>query len=475
MVGFYLLALGVAAGLLWIPYGEWMVGGRIHPRLTIFCVAGAGIILWSIFPRPDRFEEPGPVLEPERHSRLFTELRAVASAVNQTMPAEVYLIPDVNAWVAQRGGMMGFGSRRVMGLGLPLLLTLRVDQLRAVLAHEFGHFDKGDTMLGPWLYKTRAAIGRTLQGLQKYSGLLQAPFQWYGMMFLRVSHAVSRRQELSADELACRHYGADALIGGLRTIHGTAVAFSEYMNVIVSPVLQSRHRPPLAEGFSRFLHAKPVAKGIEELLQREVSEGEGNPYDTHPPLRERVEAAERYPAHPVPEDPAPAISLLEEPQKMENRLIQEMTGLSARWVDELVPVSWEEVGVKVYINGWKDFISPHKEILERMRAGSLPKVIQDFDRLADDLRRTAKRHLPPEEMRSYAHAVLGAALAVALHAQGWEIVARPECKHSMTRGDLEIRPFAWIAELMERKRTPQAWWEACKEAGILDTCLFPAS
>jgi len=69
------------------------------------------------------------------------------------MPAEVYLIAEANAWVIDRGGIMGCGSRRVMGLGLPLLQVLSVYQLRAVLAHEFGHFHGGDTKLGPWVYK----------------------------------------------------------------------------------------------------------------------------------------------------------------------------------------------------------------------------------------------------------------------------------------------------------------------------------
>jgi len=55
------------------------------------------------------------------------------------MPKEVYLIADVNASVAQRGGILGVGSRRVVGLGLPLTRILSVAQLRAVLAHEFGH------------------------------------------------------------------------------------------------------------------------------------------------------------------------------------------------------------------------------------------------------------------------------------------------------------------------------------------------
>jgi heat shock protein HtpX len=56
-----------------------------------------------------------------------------------------------------------------MGLGLSLLQTLSVSQFRAVLAHEFGHFHAGDTKLGPWIYRTRAAIGRTLDGLARYN------------------------------------------------------------------------------------------------------------------------------------------------------------------------------------------------------------------------------------------------------------------------------------------------------------------
>jgi Zn-dependent protease with chaperone function len=57
----------------------------------------------------------------------------------------------------------------VMGLGLPLLQTLTVSQFRAVMAHEFGHYYGGDTKLGPWVYKTRAAIVRTLLGISQHS------------------------------------------------------------------------------------------------------------------------------------------------------------------------------------------------------------------------------------------------------------------------------------------------------------------
>ena len=91
-------------------------------------------------------------------------LRDVAAKTEQEMPTEVFLLPEVNAWVAERGGLVGIGSRRVMGIGLPLMETLTVAQLCAVLAHEFGHYYGGDTSLGPWLYATHRRDDRRTHG-----------------------------------------------------------------------------------------------------------------------------------------------------------------------------------------------------------------------------------------------------------------------------------------------------------------------
>ena len=169
----------------------------------------------------------------------------MASSTEQTMPAHVYLVNDVNAFVTQRGGVMGFGSRRVMGIGLPLMQALTVQELKAVLAHEFGHYHAGDVSIGPWIYKTRAAIGRTIHQLGE--GSLQKIFIAYGNLFLRVTHAVSRRQEFIADEVAANAAGAGAMASALRKVHGAAVAFQRYWRAEVSPVLNSaicRRWPP---------------------------------------------------------------------------------------------------------------------------------------------------------------------------------------------------------------------------------------
>lgn len=110
-------------------------------------------------PRPDRFVPPGPRVDPSAYPRLVTIIRDIAARLGQALPSEVFLLNEVNAWVTHRGGVTGIGSQRVMGIGLPLLQTLTVGELRAVLAHEFGHYSSVDVKLGPWIYKTRAAIG----------------------------------------------------------------------------------------------------------------------------------------------------------------------------------------------------------------------------------------------------------------------------------------------------------------------------
>ena len=72
MVGFYAFSLAIAFGLLWVPYAEYVYLDRVDGRLAIFCVIGAGTILWALVPRIDKFEAPGPRLTPANAPYVFT-------------------------------------------------------------------------------------------------------------------------------------------------------------------------------------------------------------------------------------------------------------------------------------------------------------------------------------------------------------------------------------------------------------------
>ena len=222
MIGFYVLALAVSLGLLAASYLS-LASGHIYVRLIIFAVVTAGVILWSIVPRFDKFNAPGPRLTAATQPELFDVVRGVAAATGEAMPSEVYLVPDVNAYVMHRGGIAGIGSRRVMGLGLPLLQTLTVSQLRAVVAHEFGHYAGGDLKLGAFVYRTRAAMSRTIVNLARSgSGWTHKPFLLYGNLFMRVTQAIARAQEIAADRMAVRVAGAGSQAEALRAVHGAS-------------------------------------------------------------------------------------------------------------------------------------------------------------------------------------------------------------------------------------------------------------
>lgn len=305
-IGFYAMAVGIAFGLLWLVYAQVAYAERISVKLTVVAVFGAGAILWSVLPRWDSFTPPGPKLDKRAQPRLFRAIEDIARKTGQAPPAEVYMVSDVNAFVAQRGGIMGFGSKRIMGLGLPLMQVLTKREFEAVLAHEFGHFHGGDTRLGPFIYKTRFAIERTISNLAGAGSLLHLPFLWYGKLFLRLTLAISRAQEYAADALAARTVGAAALAGGLKKLPGASIAFGPYFDQEMVPALEAGVRPPLSGGFARFIESDGIAPVMEKVTNEALTSDEDDPYDTHPRLPARLAALQGQPDGTPCDGPRPS-------------------------------------------------------------------------------------------------------------------------------------------------------------------------
>jgi Zn-dependent protease with chaperone function len=452
-IGFYGLALGISGGLLLIAWLLWVNGQHVN-RVTAFCVIGAGVILWSIIPRPERFQSPGPALEAASNPRLFKELNDVASKVGEPMPHEVYLVPDVNAGVRERGGFMGFRGRRVMLLGLPLLQVLTISEMRAVLAHEFGHYHGGDTRLAPWIYKTREAIIRTVQHLSSSGSVLHLPFVWYGKLFLRVTQAISRHQEFAADTLAARTVGARPLTTGLRTIFGAALAYHNYFLEEVVPVLGAGFVPPLAEGFSQFLREPRVADAVDKATQEEMTKPKTDPYDSHPSLPDRLKALEGLPPGPEPANEPPALSLLDNASGAEMPLA---VGLMKPGTPALRPVLWRDVGIEVQVPYWEARVRREAQVLAGQTVADIPRLMPPGNS-ATESRRTRL-------------VTVGAALAVALAGSGWTIESQPGAARALRRGGENLEPFGVIDDLASGKLTAEGWQERAKALGIANLRL----
>jgi Zn-dependent protease with chaperone function len=455
MVAFYVLAVAVAGGLLWIAYYEVTSARRVAARLVLFCVVGAGSILWAILPRRDRFEAPGPLLAAREQPDLFALIRDTARATEQAEPDEVYLTNDVNAFVSQRGGVMGAGARRVMGLGLPLMQALNVDEFKAVLTHEFGHYHAGDVALGPWLYKTQAAIARTIAQLS--GSVLRFVFIPFAALFFRVTHAVSRRQEFIADELAATVVGPDAMAGGLRKVNAAALAYQSYWYAELVPVLQAGYRPPVASGFRQYAASPRLGRLFEAMAAEHETAATTAPYDTHPSLGERVAALRRHPPRAV-QDQRPATALLADLDTCEKQLFERLSDDFAG----LKPVTWPAVTEAVYLPMWRARVKQHGALLAPFTVASPPATASALQGIGAQI----AGGVDADRQIDVAWQLVVAAFALALAPLGWIAETSPGDEVVLRRNGDEIRPYGDMSAIVTGERTLADWQMRCAVLGI---------
>ncbi|HKW55745.1 MAG TPA: M48 family metallopeptidase [Candidatus Acidoferrum sp.] len=482
----YGLILLLALACVYLPYLVLMSTESANTQMSLLQICGiavAGAILWALLPRRDKFEAPGLLLERTAHPRLFTELEAIAAALDEQLPQEVYLVGQVNAFVSDRGGILGFGSRRVMGIGLPLLSSLTVPEIRAVLAHEFGHYYGGDTRMGPWVYKTQSAMIRAFQNigsLQRFGRIAALQFvnlvvasilQWYFIFFLRVSNLLSRRKEYRADELACLVAGCRPLAEGLRKIHGAAIAWGPYWNSEVVPILNQGCLPAIGDGFSRFLAAPQIAAQVTAGIAKEIAERKTAPFDTHPPLRDRIAAIEKLGLGSGEESQEVALALLDQADSVEQKFLELLNPKLAK--DSLRHVGWDEVGRAITIPSWQQAVAEYSALLAGITAGSIPLATANLQQMGAKIRDPQGMLLTPQARAQRAGHLLNMALALAMTENGWELQAQPGSFY-LRRGELRFDAVSAVEEMLSGKTPPEEWAKLCADLGIADLPLVRA-
>jgi hypothetical protein len=360
---------------------------------------------------------------------------------------------------------MGLGSRRIMGLGLPLLQVLSVSEFRAVLVHEFGHYHGGDTALAPWVYKTRSTIGRTLEQLG--GSLLQKPFIWYGSLFLRLTNAVARKQEYAADALAAKVTGPGPIITGLKKLYQAGLAFETYWGSELEPLLANGFRPPLAEGFQAFIRSPEVFLAMQEAMVQEMEQSVPNPYDTHPSLKDRIAALEKLPAPAMPIDDHPALALIGHVAELEKELMASLyAGERAR---EFQKIAWKDSVARVYVPVWREKVREYAKALSGLRLGELPDQVADG---VEFLRRFGlfQGH-SLEEQKVLASLIIGAAVAAALYGAGCQVTNEFGEPFKVLLAGEWVEPFSLMIDLNTEALPGGYWKDLCSRAGLSELDL----
>jgi len=319
----YLLALALFAAIDFGLYG--LIAISYAPRIPIALPIGLGIVvlgtgiailigIYYLF-FPPRRKTLGIEIKKDEERKLWDTTIEIAKEIQAKPIDKIVITPDPGIGVYLEGNLFATifgGGKRVLEVGLPSLHDLTVDEFKAILAHEYGHFSNRDTQWSSFTYTIGNSLVRTLQATpgpsrdeNEEAGMVRGimslnPAYWllllYVNLYFKITNGFSRIREVMADIRAMELYGGKAFSNGLLKVSTNDTIFSE--------VIQSEWVPQLLKeektisNFSKFMGLvyKSMDKKIVDqfrtnLLEQSPSHGV---YDSHPALKTRIDYAKKF-------------------------------------------------------------------------------------------------------------------------------------------------------------------------------------
>jgi Zn-dependent protease with chaperone function len=247
--------------------------------------------------------EQGVVITDAEAPGFFAHMRALSDKVGTTPPSQVVVGIDDNFFVTEMPfdvidryptqASPNVTAQRVEGrtlyTSLSLMRALSRDESSAILAHELAHFRAGDTAMS-------RELNPLLRQFDAFMGALQATFT-FGvgacLTAFRAFYEKAARTHGRAAEFAADRASRD-VVGAGPTAHALwkTVAYSTYRNRIENELFSSMQKQGelklaerVSQGFVSFVGDPEKRQG---LLSDVLATGMPHPFDTHPPLAERL-------------------------------------------------------------------------------------------------------------------------------------------------------------------------------------------
>ncbi len=261
---------------------------------------------------------------------LIAFIHQVAEETKTPKPKRILLSSDVNACVFYHSSFwsMFFPVKKNLKIGLGLINAVNKSELKAVIAHEFGHFSQRSMKLGSYTYHVNKIIhdmlynnsgyGNTLSSWSEIHGVFHLfaqitvhvvkAIQWVllqGYKMVNKSYlGLSRQMEFHADLVAASVSGSNNIISALRRIEVADACYSTTLGVcdkvwkenkVVEDVYagQSLVLEKVAEiNHWSMLHGLPVInENSTETVNRVTFT---NQWASHPTTKERKAYLDQY-------------------------------------------------------------------------------------------------------------------------------------------------------------------------------------
>jgi Zn-dependent protease with chaperone function len=298
-----LMILYAVLGIAAIYYGESVLFGRIHVGIMLGLGLGAILGVFAVIRaqfsavRRASTTALGKKLDREHYSSLWSFIDKLADGMGAQRPESIVAGLDPNFYVTEAdvACLDGKLQGRTMYISLPLCRIFSVDELKAVLGHELGHYKGFDTRFSQRFYPiyrgaSQAVVHLGSAASEKGSAgdaiLLPAfvTLSYFLDSFSKAESEISRERELTADREAAVVAGNRSIASALVKIH----AFSP-----IWPVIRNHMKDIIAQG-KMLTNASAVFVSVVsqaasgDALTGVSEEGPSHPTDTHPPLSVRL-------------------------------------------------------------------------------------------------------------------------------------------------------------------------------------------
>ncbi|HTF97845.1 MAG TPA: M48 family metallopeptidase [Cellvibrio sp.] len=270
LLGFMLFYLAITGWFAWSAYhlAETQLSAY-KPNIFVWLLAISSGFLAVFMIKALLFVKKGNIEQEYEvtvasEPQLIAFLNRLADETGAPRPHRVFLSPRVNACVFYDLSLLNFifPSKKNLEIGLPLVNALTISELKAVLAHEFGHFAQRSMALGNWVYVAqqiaahiiarRDALDKFLRFLSNVDiriawigwalrlivWSLRATMETFFNLVLLAQRALSREMEFQADLVAVSVTGSDALIHALHKLQSADEAWDSAQNFLNEQVNQ---------------------------------------------------------------------------------------------------------------------------------------------------------------------------------------------------------------------------------------------
>lgn len=368
-------------------------------------------------------------LKPAEEPALFSMINSIADEVGTTYPKKVYLSTEVNASVFYDSGFwsMFLPIRKNLQIGLGLVNSVTREELRSILAHEFGHFSQRSMKVGSYVYNVNKVIFDMLYDNSSYQRLVERWGNTSGYFSIFVAIAVqiiqgiqwmlrqlyqvvnvnylglSREMEFHADEIAASVTGYEPLQHSLLRLSLADNAFTSVLRFYDEKVSSNQKTDNLYRDHafvirnlgesnrSVFLNNLPLINLEEQSRFNKSKLTVGDQWASHPSPPERIERLRATGISQKNKEDAPANTLftnIETTQKLLTGRIFEAVNyketpatLSAESFQQAYMAEQESTNYSKLYSGYYDFKQPNRFSLElpalKSEAQSVPELFSD--------------------------------------------------------------------------------------------------